>query len=94
MRPTRFFFTIAAALCSWTAHACTVCDSRNGQQLRAGLFDGHFMHTLLLIAAPAPVLVATVLLLHLAMPDLPEDSGEPATKLASPHELPASEVLA
>ncbi len=47
-----------------------MCGSRNGQVLRAGLFNGHFLHTLLLVAAPVPVLVGALLLLYAAVPDL------------------------
>ena len=71
-RPLRFVTALCAALPGLAAHACTVCDSRNGHQLRAGLFDGHLLHTGLLIAAPFPVFAALILLLHLGMPDLPE----------------------
>lgn len=53
-----------------TAHACTVCDSQNGHALRAGLFNGHFLHTLLIVAAPVPILVGLVTVLHFGMPDL------------------------
>jgi hypothetical protein len=71
------------------AHACTVCDSQNGQALRAGLFDGHFAQTMLLVAAPIPVLVAAVALLYLLMPDLPEGDEACAARLS----LPGAEML-
>ncbi len=94
MRLTRLVGPSCVALCSWSAHACTLCDSRNGQQLRAGLFDGHFLSTLLFIAAPVPVFVGAVMILHLAMPDLSEDLGGPGTTLASLNDLSASESVA
>ena len=62
MRLPRTIAALCLGLPAWAAHACTVCDSRNGQQLRAGLFDGHFLHTALLVGAPVPALVLAVLL--------------------------------
>ena len=64
------------ALCAFwpasAAHACAVCDSPTGQQVRAGLFNGHFLHTLLLVTAPFPVFAGVVLGLYVCIPDLPE----------------------
>lgn len=80
---------LAAAVTSAPARACTVCDSPNGHALRAGLFNGHFLHTLLLVAAPVPVLIALVAFLYLGMPDLdpvpplPHDLGTPAAEPAA-----------
>jgi hypothetical protein len=71
------------------ASACTVCDSANGHALRAGLLGGHPVHTLLLVLAPAPALLALTGLLSFGMPDLPgpeadltRQSGAPAVALA------------
>ncbi len=61
MRLPHIVAALSVGLRTWTAHACTVCDSRNGQQLRAGLFDGHFVHTALLVGAPVPALLFAVL---------------------------------
>ena len=66
-----------------SAHACTVCDSANGKALRAGLFNGHFLHTLLLVLAPAPVFALVAVLVHHAMPDIPLDSAAPSPMSAS-----------
>lgn len=60
----------AGFVLSARAHACTVRDSPNGHQLRAGLFSPSFLHILLLVAAPVPVFAAALLLLHFGMPDL------------------------
>jgi hypothetical protein len=68
MRLHRFAFLCVTAMASTAARACTVCNSANGHQLRASLFDGHFLHTMLLVAAPVPVLIIAVLLLRLALP--------------------------
>lgn len=70
----RFVSACTLLFSASAAHACTVCDSQNGHALRAGLFNGHFLHTLLLVLAPAPVTAGIVALLHLAMPDL-ESAG-------------------
>src|SRR5438309_5550802 len=51
MRPSFGFTSAALALfllfaAANTAHACTVCDSAAGRNLRSGLFNGHFIHNL------------------------------------------------
>ncbi len=53
---------------AFPAHACTVCDSGTGRQVRAGLFDGHFLHQFTLVVLPIPVLAALVLLIHFGLP--------------------------
>ena len=57
---------------SWpaVAHACTVCNSHAGMEVRAGIFDGHFVRTLVLVALPFPVLGLAVGMLHFGMPEL------------------------
>ncbi len=94
MRLARVLAATGGLLWTWTAHACTVCDSATGKQLRAGLFNGHFAHTLLLVAAPMPVLVGAVFLLHATMPDLGEDLDVRAAEVGPTAELPGSELLA
>ena len=59
------------------ACACTVCDSATGQQVRAGILDGRFMHTLMLTALPFPILAIACVLIYLAMPDMQELSANP-----------------
>ena len=66
------------------AQACTVCSSPNGVALRAALFHGHFLHTLLLVFAPVPVFVVAIALLHLAMPDI-SPAAPPSGTLAMLH---------
>ncbi len=84
---TRFFARALALILTASdraAGACTVCDSRAGHQLRAGLFNGHLLHTLLLVAAPVPVFVAAVALVYLGMPDLAELPPEPSAAMRAP----------
>ncbi len=64
---TRCFCHLSAILFAAdavTAHACTVCNSRAGHQIRAGIFNGHFLQTCLLVVAPFPLFALAVLLLH------------------------------
>ena len=67
IRFLRNLSTATLAFGAVTAHACTVCNSRTGHQVRAGLFNGHFLQTCLLVLAPFPLLAAVVGLLHWAM---------------------------
>jgi hypothetical protein len=85
----RTLAALASLLPHAAAHACTVCDSRNGQQLRAGLFNGDFLHTLLLVAAPVPVFAAVLLLVHFGMPDLSLAESQADLELLSEPELTA-----
>lgn len=48
------FLLLAAAN---TAHACTVCDSAAGRNLRSGIFDGHFVRNLAVVLSPFPLFV-------------------------------------
>jgi hypothetical protein len=77
MRLLRPLAALGSALPATMAHACTVCDSPTGHQLRAGLFNGHFLRTLGIVVTPVPVFFVAVLLLHRGMPDLPDASGTP-----------------
>ncbi len=54
---------------SSSAHACTVCDSPAGRSLRAGIFNGHFLATLLAVALPVPVFAAAVAVIHISLPN-------------------------
>lgn len=62
---------------SAVAHACTVCGSETGRQVRAGIFDGHFLHHLWAVALPFPILAIAVALIHFGMPDLRKDEALP-----------------
>ena len=55
-----------------SAGACPVCDSLTGEQVRAALFDEHFLRTLLLVLLPFPVLGGAVVATYLGVPDLHE----------------------
>ncbi len=59
------------------AGACTVCDSAVGQQVRAGILDGRFMHMLMLTALPFPILAIASVLIFMTMPDIEELSANP-----------------
>lgn len=58
-----------------SARACTVCHSTGGRALRAALFDGHFLHTMLLVMAPVPVLILAAVALPLVLPDIEPDQA-------------------
>ena len=60
--------SLAVLLAAFPAHACTICDSSTGREVRAGLFDGHFFHQLVLVALPFPVFAALVLFVHFRLP--------------------------
>ncbi len=70
MRSSRVLTTASVLLTSCMAHACTVCGTSTGRQVRAGIFDGHFLHTLLLVALPFPAFALAVAAVHLGMPEL------------------------
>ena len=66
---------IPLALAHRAALACVTCDSQTACQVRHGIFGGHFAHTLLLTAAPVPLLLAaaTLLYYHFPLPALRKD---------------------
>ena len=70
MARVRSFFVISI-FPALRAGACTVCNSTAGHQVRAGIFDGHFLHTAAIVGAPIPVFAAALFLLHVLMPNLP-----------------------
>lgn len=47
--------------------ACTVCETDLGQQIRAGIFDGHFWPTLVAVLAPFPILLVAAALVPAAI---------------------------
>lgn len=61
---------LVAAVHGTAAHACVVCASPTAEQVRAGLFDGHFLHTLVLTALPFPVFAAVIAGIHFGPPTL------------------------
>lgn len=89
---SRLLALASCALATSAARACTVCDSPNGHALRAGLLGGHPGHTLLLVLAPAPVLLACAALLFWGMPDLPLPAAEDASPLPSGSGAPQAEA--
>ena len=51
-----------------TARACLVCHSSVGHHVRDGIFNGHFLQTLLLTVAPFPIFLSLVALLYFTLP--------------------------
>ncbi len=89
MRSLRRAMSGCISLQAWaSAHACTVCDSPNGQALRAGLFNGHFLHTLLLVMAPVPILLAAAVVSSFFLPDL--QPAEPVSDTLAMHAFEAA----
>jgi hypothetical protein len=50
------------------AQACTVCDSRAGQAVRHGIFDGHFAQTAGVVLAPFAIFMMVSWLLYTRLP--------------------------
>jgi hypothetical protein len=64
---------IAAAVLILTpgvaTNACPVCDSEQGRQVRAGVFDEGFAHNTLETIAAFPVVVGVIVALYAALPN-------------------------
>ena len=50
------------------AVACVTCNSQTACQVRHGIFDHRFLHTLLVTSAPFPVLAGCVALVYFGFP--------------------------
>ena len=73
MRVCRLPAVFAAVFARATmAHACTVCGSGTGERVRAGLFDGHFGRTLMVVALPFPIFGVALRLLPWVIPEMLE----------------------
>lgn len=46
------------------AIACPVCDTDTGAAVRAGVFDGNFVRTVLATVSPFPVMLGVVAAIH------------------------------
>jgi hypothetical protein len=57
LRSIPLMFLLASA---GQARACTICDSAAGRSLRAGIFDGHFLRNLAVVASPFPIFALAV----------------------------------
>ncbi|MGI4758488.1 MAG: hypothetical protein ACRYGF_16760 [Janthinobacterium lividum] len=68
MKMSPIVVTMAALIVHGTAQACVTCDSATACQVRRGIFDPHFFHTLLLVLAPFPVLLAAVAAVCFVLP--------------------------
>ncbi len=96
IRSLRHLPTVTLAFGTVAAHACTVCNSRTGHQVRAGLFNGHFLQTCLLVLAPFPLLAASVGLLHWALSRIEAREGQAAQQTVAgsvPPSCPAFPAL-
>jgi len=70
IRQTGIIDAISGICFSEVAHACTVCDSTTARQVRASLFNEHFIHTLGMVALPCAFLCVAVAGINFGMPDL------------------------
>ena len=67
-RSVRFGAALIAGGWTGSAWACTLCHSRAAEQVRAAVFGPDFWSNLGALAAPAPVLVAAVMLVRRVSP--------------------------
>ncbi len=74
---------LSSALSTLPCHACTVCQSATGEQVRAGLFNGHFLHTLGVVIAPFPVFAVTLWMFAAKFPEI-RIEAERSNKTAEP----------
>ena len=69
-------FRACAGFALWhgaaAAHACTVCDSSSGRQVRSAIFEEHFFSVGFAVVAPFAVLAVAVLGVRWAILDLLE----------------------
>lgn len=72
VRCTAMIITASAA----PVLACPVCDTENGTQVRAGVFNDQFGWNLLKVSSPFPVLLGAVGLLYCLTPASREDGGD------------------
>jgi hypothetical protein len=56
--------TTVGVVVAGRAFACPLCTTGTGELVRAGIFDGNFVATMLGTVAPFPVLLAIVAALH------------------------------
>lgn len=68
---------------STSAFACPLCNTGTGQQVRAGLFDGHFGSNLLLVLLPFPIFIGIALLLYFGPPTRPSVAAK--QRVETPH---------
>jgi hypothetical protein len=48
--------------------ACPLCKTETGKEVRAGIVDEHFGRTLAAVAAPFPILLGVVAMIHFGWP--------------------------
>ena len=56
------------ALAATAAWACPFCETYTGQRVRAGIWDGHFWHNVLLTVLPFAVFAVVIALLYVGVP--------------------------
>lgn len=61
-------WAIALACASVPVVACPLCDTGNGEQVRAGILNEDFGRTLLAVALPFPILLGLVAAIHFGWP--------------------------
>ena len=59
---------MAPVLVSTAARACPFCDTYTGQRVRAGIWDEHFWHNVLLTTLPFPIFAVIIALLYFGVP--------------------------
>jgi hypothetical protein len=62
------FAGLVASLPGAVAHACLVCETGTGEQVRAGVWDHDFGFNLLATLLPFPVLGAIVAMIYFGVP--------------------------
>jgi hypothetical protein len=50
------------------APACPICSTGTGDQVRAGIFDGHFLANTIALLLPFPLLLSIVVAVHFGWP--------------------------
>lgn len=63
-RGLRTFLVVSLMMAGPPALGCPVCDREGGRQVRAGLFNRDFASNLLACAAPFPIFLGIVALIH------------------------------
>ena len=74
---TRFAaFLLVVGLSVPAAHACPVCTSETGEEVRAGLFNEDFAFNLFASALPFPIFLGIVAAIHGLPGRVPRAAGE------------------
>lgn len=60
-----FAFLLVEPAAAW---ACPLCDSATADQVRAGLFDGHFLKNLAVVLLPFPLFIGLGVYMYFSGP--------------------------